>query len=276
MKLLHYALLPGVLLVTACERDNAVPPPQTGVLASAAATSELALDPTRLTQFHWRLHDAANAEGSRVDELFGDVSNRVQVDFNEGRLSISGACNQIGGSYSIDRTTLKPGQLVQTMKACDDHLMRREAVLKNHFSSNLTIQLNDSETPLLTLLKSDGSSLIFEGMATAEKRYGTDSEQVFMEIQPQRVSCHHPLMPDYECLQVRDIVYDENGVKVSVGEWQFLYQDIEGFTHEPGVRTIVRLKRFPLINPPADGPSVAFVHDMTVESEVRTDNIPAQ
>lgn len=275
MKLLHYALLPGVVLLTACERDNAVPPPQTGVVASVAAVAEPALDQSRLTQFHWRLHDASDPDGDRVDELFGDVSNRVQIDFDENRLAIIGACNQIGGSYTIDRTTLKPGQLVQTMKACEDNLMRREAALKSYFEGDLQIQLSDSEAPLLTLIKNDGSTLIFEGVTTAESRYGTESELVFLEVQPLRVSCHHPMMPDHECLQVRDVVYDEEGAKVSVGEWQFLYQEIEGYSHEPGVRTILRLKRFPLINPPADGPGVAYVLDMAVESEIREENIPA-
>ena len=52
------------------------------------------------------------------------------------------------------------------------------------------------------------------------------------------------------------------------GEWQFLYQDIEGYAHEPGMRNVLRLNRYTIANPPADGSSVAYVLDMVVESEM--------
>ncbi|MES1154129.1 MAG: DUF4377 domain-containing protein, partial [Rhodanobacter sp.] len=50
--------------------------------------------------------------------------------------------------------------------------------------------------------------------------------------------------------------------------WQPLQQDIEGYVHEPGVRNVLRVKRYPLQRPPADAPSSAYVLDMVVESEI--------
>ena len=41
---------------------------------------------------------------------------------------------------------------------------------------------------------------------------------------------------------------------------------IEGYTHEDGVRNVVRVKRYEVKNPPADAPSQAYVLDMVVES----------
>lgn len=270
----YWLLLPGIVMLAACDRENAVPPPQTEMNASVAALPEESFDEGRLKDFHWRLHDAIDQSGERIDTLFGDVNNRVQIDFVDNRLSISGGCNQIGGSYAFDQATLKVGQLIQTMKACEEPLMKREAELKGYFGKSLQTQLSDSETPLLTLSNTDGLQLIFEGVATAATRYGSEGEQVFFEVQPQLVACNHPLIPEYECLQVREIVYDKSGVKSSEGDWQFLYQEIEGYKHQPGVRNVLRVNRFPLINPPADGPGIAYVLDMTVESEMRDENLP--
>ena len=72
-----------------------------------------------------------------------------------------------------------------------------------------------------------------------------------------------------QCLQVRELKYDKNGVAVGTpGEWQPLSQNIEGYTHEAGIRNVLRVKRFNVKNPPAGAPSTAYVLDLVVESEV--------
>jgi len=61
----------------------------------------------------------------------------------------------------------------------------------------------------------------------------------------------------------------QQGLRVGTpGEWMPLYQDIEGYTHEPGVRNVLRLKRFTIKNPPVDAPATAYVLDTVIESEV--------
>lgn len=278
MRYLPLAMLSGVFLLTACEREQAVPPPQTGLTASAGAVaSEAALDESRLGQFHWRLHDATDSNDDRIGDLFGDINHRVQFDFANNQLSVSGSCNAMNGSYTIEKNTFKAGRMMQTMKACDDALMRREGLLKDYLEDSWQVSLNDSDAPLLTLTHPDsGVTLIFEGLATAEHRYGGAGEQIFFEVQPLRVACQHPLIPDYECLQVRERVYSEDGLVQSTGEWQMLYQDIEGYHHEEGQHTVLRLKRFPLVNPPADGPGIAYVLDMVVQTGQREENLPVE
>jgi hypothetical protein len=91
---------------------------------------------------------------------------------------------------------------------------------------------------------------------------------VFLEVAPQTVPCRHPPVPDKTCLQVRERRYDANGLRASEpGPWQPLQQDIEGYVHQPGVRNVLRVKRYPLKRPPADAPSSAYVLDLVVESE---------
>ena len=86
---------------------------------------------------------------------------------------------------------------------------------------------------------------------------------------PRRIPCNHPMIPNHRCLQVRELRYDANGVKQSPpGEWQPLYADIEGYRHEPGIRNVLRVKKFRRADVPADASSVVYVLDIVVESEV--------
>src|SRR3546814_19833264 len=88
-----------------------------------------------------------------------------------------------------------------------------------------------------------------------------------MEVAPQRIDCNHPMMPDYKCLQVREIRYDDSGVRQPPGEWAAFYGDIEGFEFRAGERKVLRLKKFDRPEPvPADASSIAYVLAMVVES----------
>jgi hypothetical protein len=71
-----------------------------------------------------------------------------------------------------------------------------------------------------------------------------------------------------QCLQVREIKYADNGVKTQVDkDWTYFYDQIEGFTHNPGERQVVRLKRYEIKNPAADQSKYAYVQDMIIERE---------
>ena len=41
--------------------------------------------------------------------------------------------------------------------------------------------------------------------------------------------------------------------------WQLHHGEIEGFTFEPGVESVLRVKELPVAHPPADGSSVRWV-----------------
>ena len=70
-----------------------------------------------------------------------------------------------------------------------------------------------------------------------------------------------------QCLWVRELEYDDKGLKAGdPGPFGNFYETIEGYTHEPGVRNVLRVNRYAIKNPPADAPSQAYVLDMVVES----------
>jgi hypothetical protein len=68
-----------------------------------------------------------------------------------------------------------------------------------------------------------------------------------LEVAPDRVPCVGEAR--MECLRVR------TGPDAP---WEYFYDAIEGFTHEPGYRYRLRVARRVVRNPPADGSSVAY------------------
>lgn len=228
-------------------------------------TTEGTSDP-RLSAYHWQLVDATSADGTRLDAFFPNPERPVTLDFADGRVSVSNACNRMGGSFSVADGAFSVGGLMQTEMACEEPLMRAESAIAGVLGGGGTLQLEADD--VLVLTTPEGDTLRFRGEPTADTRFGTAGERVFFEVAPQRVACHHAMMPDYQCLHIREVRYDDNGLQVEHGEWEFLYQDIEGYTHEPGTRNVVRVLRYRVANPPADGSSVAYVLDMVVESEL--------
>ncbi len=254
------------LALAACS-PTVLPPTTPAPAATATAT---AIDAGQLGGHHWQLDQAVGSDGRRIDALFVRADQPVQLDFSDGRLSVGNTCNRMGGAYEIIDDRLRIGPMVQTKMACaDPALMALDDAVSARLRGESTLDLQaGGDSPRLGLLAANGDRLVFIGVPTAATRYGGEGETVFLEVAAQTRPCNHPLIPDKQCLQVRERRYDANGLVVGTpGDWQPLYQDIEGYRHEAGVRNVLRLKRYTIKNPPADGASVAYVLDMVVESE---------
>lgn len=236
---------------------------------SSDSSSPTQTSAEQLAAYYWVVQGATDRNGNPVEAFEGDFERPLQLTLNNNQLGIAGSCNLIGGDYRLEGPTLTPGQLVQTMMYCDpEAVMLRETAIKQQLETAQQVQLSSTVPPRLTLTNTHGQRLNLQGEATPETLYGSSGEIMFMEVQAQRVECPHPLMPNHQCLHVREVVYDETGIKQSTGEWQNLYQEIQGYEHRPGIRNVLRLKRFDVANPPADSSSVAYVLDLVVESEV--------
>ena len=264
-------LLLPLALLAACSQTPA--PAGTGGddLAPAAAKAgdqkALAhLDAQRLQSQHWLLQQATAADGKRIDALFARADKPVTLDFKDDRIAISNTCNRMGGGYTLADGSLTVSPMASTMMACTDkNLMALDQAVGSRLEGALKTELGDAGQ--LTLRTAKGDVLVFTPEPTAETRYGGEGETVFLEVAAQTKPCPHPLIRDKQCLQTREIRYDANGIKQGEpGEWQNFYDVIEGYTHEDGVRNVVRVKRYTIANPPADASSNAYVLDMVVES----------
>jgi heat shock protein HslJ len=224
-----------------------------------------------LARHHWALDRAEDAKGARVERLFARADAPLQLDFSGDRIMVAHACNRISGAYAVRDGRLRVEQLVQTKRACADP---RVGALDEAISSRLQghpgIALRDVDgTPGLELATDAGERLVFLGRPTAEARYGSAGERVFLEVAAHAVSCNDAREHGKRCLQVRELHYDENGLAARApGEWRVFGQDIEGYAHEDGVRNVLRLKRYAVADPPAGTPAQQYVLDMVVESEV--------
>ena len=263
-------LLPLALALAACTQGAPAPGPAGPMPPPAEAGIPYVADSATLAGYRWRLASATDADGARIDALFPGGDHVLALEFADGRVSVSGGCNGQGASYAVgEGGRLEIDRMMSTQMACDAPLMDADAAIAALLAQAQEVHFEEGTPPRLRLVADDGSTTIWTGEATAEARYGGEGETVFMEVAPQRIDCNHPTMPDYKCLQVREIRYDEAGVKQPPGEWEAFYGDIEGFEFREGERKVLRLKKFDKPAPvPADASSVAYVLDMVVESEL--------
>ena len=263
----RYLILMLLLALAACAKTPPAEPATPPATVAPAATQSALADTTALSANHWRLSEAKDASGKRIEALFVDADKPLQLDFADGRVSVGNTCNRMGGGYSIEGDKLKFDRLASTLMACTDaKLMALDQEIGKRLEGASTFALQPGDT--LTLTGGNGDVLTFKGEPTAETRYGGPGETAFLEVAAQTKACNHPLIPNMQCLQVREIKYDAQGLKTGTdGEFQNFYDDIQGYKHEPGIRNVVRVKRYAIKSPPADGSSRAYVLDTVVESE---------
>ena len=243
----------------------AAPPAVPAPVADAPATAATATASTLSAQ-HWQLREAKNAQGQRIDALFVNADKPLQLDFADGRVNVSNSCNLMSGAYAVQGDQLKVERVASTMMACADARLR---ALEQEAGKRLQGGTTFAQTAdTLTLTTASGDVLTFQGQPTAETRYGGKGETVFLEVAPQTRACSHPLIQGQQCLQVRELTYDEQGRKSGGdGAFENFYASIEGYQHEAGTRNVLRVKRYAVKNTPADASSLAYELDMVVESE---------
>jgi heat shock protein HslJ len=265
------------LALAACAQttpDSATPSAApVGAAAPASSTGAASIDTAMLAGHHWQLSDAVTTGGKqRIEALFPRADKPLQLDFAGGRLSASGGCNGMSGAYTIEHGKLKVGTLSQTQMACEPKLMQADQAISAALAATPEIGVENGATPAPTLTlrtaAGDGQLLTFTGKPTAETRYGGSGETVFLEVAAETKPCQHPLIPDQRCLQVRELQYDAQGLKTASGEWRNFHEGIEGYSHQAGIRNVLRTKRFKRDPAPADAASEVYVLDMVVESEV--------
>ena len=247
---------------------NNTTPANSQATVPATVSTPAAIDGNLLTANHWVLDNATDSAGKRIDALFVRADKPVTLNFIDGRLAVDNTCNRIGGGYIVAGSTLTVSPMASTMMACADQtLMALDQAVGSRLEGTLKIEQLDAAT--LKLSTAAGDVLTLRGEPTAETRYGGPGATVFLEVDAQTKPCSHPLIPDKQCLQVREVHYDDKGLEQGQrGAFENFYDGIEGYTHEAGVRNVLRVKRYAVKNPPADASSQAYVLDMVVGSKI--------
>ncbi|MDE2416134.1 MAG: META and DUF4377 domain-containing protein [Comamonadaceae bacterium] len=230
-------------------------------------SSTQALTPD-LVSYDWNLTAAFDAQGRPDSRWLLAGHEPLQLHFEDQHLSVRRLCNLLGANFGTQGNDMQLTQPMSTKRACADQaLMRLEDRVGALLPSVKRYQLHAGGTPRLQLFFADGSRWELAGQPTPQTQYGGPGERIFLEVEPERVACSHGVVQNAQCLRVREIRYADNGVKTHVGPWQAFYDEVQGYTHEAGVRNVLRITRFKRQNPPADASAYAYVLDMVVESE---------
>ena len=223
----------------------------------------------RVLQSHtWTLQSATEASGQPVEGLI--VADQAFVmRFQDARLSVQGGCNTMNGSWRLNpQNLLTIGRLASTMKACDAALMKADATLSSLLPQPLNVELQPGDKPTLRLVSPTQQALVFSGQPTPQSLYGK-ATRIFLEVAPQTVECSSGAMRT-QCLRVRERRFDAQGLRIEPpGEWRIFHGSIDGYTHQPGVRNVLRIDRYTRPKPlPADASRYVYVLDLVVESEI--------
>ncbi len=214
----------------------------------------------------WTLQSATEASGQALDGLLVP-GHAFTLRFQGARVSIQGGCNTMTGSWRLSpQGQLMVGRLAATMKACDAPLMKADSTLSAILAQHLSVALQPGDKPVLRLLSPTQQTLVFSGQPTPESLYGK-ATRIFLEVAPQKVECVSGVMRG-QCLQVRECRFDAQGLRIEPpGEWRVFHGGIDGYTHQPGVRNVLRIDRYQRKQVPADASRYIYVLDLVVESE---------
>ena len=217
-----------------------------------------------LEDHRWTLSSATGAGNQTMGDLFPSADRRFVFSFAGSRLLVEGGCNSLRGGYQLGADgLLTMGQFASTQMACEPPLMAADKALAGLLAAPVELRLVPGPEPTLAMLTESGETLLLTGQLTPEARYGP-ATTVFFEVGPQRLACDNSPSGDGLCLQMREIAFDEQGLRVgSPGEFRAFSGTIEGYTHQAGTRNVLRVKRFQAASAPG---GAVFVLDLMVES----------
>ncbi|MEA9566330.1 META and DUF4377 domain-containing protein [Xanthomonas sp. WHRI 8932A] len=231
--------------------------------ASTAATTPVSDNaPLRaaLQAQHWQLQQASDAHGTALRSLFVAGSAPLQLDFGDQRIQVSQTCNALGANYSVAAAQLQIGRVVSSKRLCaQPQKMTQERAASELLSGRFAVVLDTAQAaPRLTLTRSDGTRLLFAGAPTADTRYGGPGQTLLIEVAADTVPCASD--PSRACLQLRERADGQP----ATASWQTFDGRIEGFEHEAGIRTLLRVTRYPAAAE-TDGAPV-YVLDQMIEA----------
>jgi heat shock protein HslJ len=220
-----------------------------------------------LQDHRWTLQSASDAAGQPMAAMTVP-GHAFVLSFDGARLAIQGGCNRMNSSWRVSpQGQLMVGRLAATMMACEPPLMQADAALSAALAQPLATQLTPGAAPSLRLRSPKNETLVLSGRATAQSLYGAPT-RIFLEVAAQTLPCQPGASAPTQCLQVRERRFDKQGLRIDPpGEWRAFFDRIDGYTHTPGVRNVLRIDRYKRSKVPADASAFVYVLDMVVESE---------
>lgn len=234
-----------------------------------------------LSDYRWTLVSAIDNKAQSLSTLMA-TKDQVRLSFNQyqgqNTLSYSVGCNTISSVYQLQGSVLTVEDSMSTKMSCGDlDIAENNLIELMQGDSQLVLTENDQaqeDQPILTQLTSEATTLVWEGNLTAQAKYNSKGETVFWAVNAKKTLCEDNTSE--LCLQVKPIIYDDQGIKSSEGEWTPFVGVIDGYQHDGKHDEVLRLQRYQLDNSTkADNETLnessgtyAYVLDAVIESSV--------
>lgn len=219
-----------------------------------------------LEAYFWHLSMAADADGKRIEGLFVKGQRPISLRFSHGYFNLLNLCNAVSSRYRLLGNQLIIGDGQQTLIGCMGAVAEQEALATRALAGTATLGLAGDGA--LILRNASGAKLTFTPEPTPETRYGSPGEVLYLDIAPRMGPCPPPASKDTRCLQVRQVQDDDYGIQPGApGAYVPFQGAIEGFSHQPGMRSVLRVKRFRIPGSRADGAAWAYVSQGAIRTE---------
>ena len=243
----------------------------------SAATAAVAISPEQqmidsLSKYRWTLDTAYNSNKQPLTSLM-TIKDQVTLSFNDyqgqNTINYSVGCNTMSAAYQLQGDTFTTENSMSTKMSCAD-LNSTENRLNELMEGDSVLSLADGDTPLLTQVTSDAVTLVWTGRMTSQAKYHSKGETLFWSISAQTKPCTGD--SSQQCLQIKPVTYDEQGVKVSEGKEVEFAGTIEGYQHDKNHDEVLRLQRYKLEGnenlAKISDAKYAYVLDTVIESTV--------
>lgn len=220
-----------------------------------------------LQSYDWQLNNINSTDPITWNGSYLQTQNgKVTLNFNQNHITYNVGCNQLSNQYSLSKNTMQPiGTGISTLMGCGE-LQAREQWLAKQMQSPSELQIMETQVDaVLSQTTADGSWLQWVGKLKPEVKYGK-GETVFLEVKPKWQYCDN--VTDKKCLEVRDINYDNQGLKTAVGQWYILDAPIMGYRHDESAQRVLRLTRYR--TPPTDTKGYGNLYQLDSVIETKT------
>ncbi|MDN5621459.1 MAG: META and DUF4377 domain-containing protein [Psychrobacter sp.] len=228
-----------------------------------------------LSRHRWTLVRAMDANEQPISELT-DIDGQGTLVFNPETLIYSVGCNTISAAYQLQGHTLSIEEGMSTKISCSD-LDMAENTLNTLMLGSSELKMEQGDSPVLTQFTNDNVTLVWNGRLTSQAKYNSKGETVFWAVNAKEVNCE--ANGEQQCLQVRPVTYNDQGIKVREGKWRAFAGEIDGYQHDGMHEEVLRLQRYRLetneliesdetTENDNDDEKYAYVLDAVIESAV--------
>lgn len=258
-----------MLALTGCQTVNTNPSAPSERVPYVQLPIFIGSTPTTnsLQSYDWQLNNINSTDPITWNGSYLQTQNgKVTLNFNQNHITYNVGCNQLSNQYSLSKNTMQPiGTGISTLMGCGE-LQAREQWLAKQMQSPSELQIMETQVDaVLSQTTADGSWLQWVGKLKPEVKYGK-GETVFLEVKPKWQYCDN--VTDKKCLEVRDINYDNQGLKTAVGQWYLLDAPIMGYNHDESAQRVLRLTRYR--TPPTDTKGYGNLYQLDSVIETKT------